>query len=520
MMPPRLRLLVAVSLGLACAVASADAAAASARRPNVLLIAVDDLNDWIGALGGNPQAVTPHLDRFARQAGAVAFQRAYCPGPVCGPSRSAMLSGFMPHRSGIYANEHWMLRSELVQTHATLPEYFAKHGYRTLSSGKVFHKHNGVTEAGLADHGQWAFQQWECESGKNEVDPARRSSRGDNMIQGRPATSDRFRSQLGSDFAWGPIVGPKEETLDFRTARWAERQLASLGTNQPFFMAVGIFQPHLDWHVPQEFFDRHPLESIRLPEVKLDDLDDVVDEHGKPGSVASNDFLWVLENPPAFRLAVQAYLAATSFADEAIGVILDALARSPHADNTIVVICGDHGWHLGEKLRFRKATLWAESTRTTLLMRVPGDRPAAVSPRLVNLIDLYPTLVDLAGLPAKPAEALDGRSFAPLFEDPSRPWSDHTLSVHTVGKAAAVIGERWYLVSREGRPGELYDMQADPLQWHNLIGSAAPEVVAARRALERHVPDRFAPPVERNRGGGSGVPDPALRQPRDLARLR
>lgn len=508
-------------LGLLAGSTLAAGTSAPAARPNVLFIAVDDLNDWVGAFSGNPQAVTPHLDRFAAKPGTVVFQRAYCPGPVCGPSRSALLSGFMPHRTGVYMNAQQMRRSPLVQTHATLPEYFAKHGYATLSTGKVFHMHPGDVE-GTMDHGQWAFQVWEEARGDDRVDPARHTSRGRGLIEGQPDADPRFRAQGGAGFDWGPTLGGAEGTRDFLAARWAAERIAEQATDRPFFLALGIYLPHLPWFVPQEYFDRHPLEGVRIPEHRMDDLDDITTPDGKAAAEPTDDFLWVNRDPMLFRRAVQAYLAATTYADEAIGRVLEALERSPHADNTIVVIFGDHGFHLGEKLRFRKATLWAEATRAPLIIRAPGLGAGGSSPRVVNLIDLYPTLVDLAGLPERPEGAMDGRSLAPLLRDPQAAWPHPTLTISHQGEGAAVIGERWYYVRQQNGAEELYDMVADPMQWTNLVRSEAPEAQAAKAELLKHYPAEFAPGLKRNPRGPAygGAPDETIRATRDLQTLR
>ena len=425
---PLLLALRSVALALLCLASVTLHAAERARAPyNVLFIAIDDLNDWVGIFGGAPQAqsATPRMDKFA-QGGAVVFQQANCAGPVCCRSRSALLSGFMPNRTGVYGNSQDMLDAQLVQTHSTLPEYFSKHGYRTLSTGKIFH--------GLAG---WAFDEWVPTQGGSgsQVDPAHLTSRSRNLIDGQPAPfpalkgdgNDGGDGEAGTEFGWGPTKGPKEQSKDWKSAAWAVAQLAK-PSEKPFFLALGISKPHLPWYVPQEYFDRHPLESIKLPEFRLDDLDDIVDPKGKVKFSPSADFRWVQQDTNLFKRAVQAYLAASSHADDCVGQVLDALEKSPARDNTIVVIWGDHGWHLGEKLRFRKATLWAESTRLPLTIRVPGMKARQDCSRVVNLIDLYPTLIDLCGLPAKPG--IDGRSIAPLLRDPKLPWPYPSITVN------------------------------------------------------------------------------------------
>lgn len=488
-------------------------------RPNVLLIAVDDLNDWVGAFGGNPQGITPALDRFAEQ-GAVVFQRAYCPGPVCGPSRSAMLSGFWPHRTGIYNNDQNMLRSALVQEHATLPEYFAQQGYATVSRGKIFHAHAG-SSPGTTDQGQWAFAEWHPATGSDRVDPRQLTSRGKGLILGAPEPGAEFRKVSGTGFDWGPVMGDEEEMKDTRTARWAAQRLQELPAGQPFFLAVGISNPHLPWFVPQRFFDLHPLDTIRIPEFRREDLEDIVDGEGRPREEPSADFEWVNRDAMLFKRAVQAYLAASSYADWCVGVILDGLAASPHADNTVVVILGDHGWHLGEKLRFRKATLWAEATRLPLMVRVPGRKERADCARVVNLIDLYPTLADLAGLPMKGKDRWDGRSLKALLEEPEAAWEYPTLVDHPGGKGIAVIGERFYYIQRGDGGEEFYDMEQDPLQWRNLAGSKEKHVRAEMARLKALVPDQRAKPIAAGEGkakaGNSGDSGVARR---DLSRLK
>lgn len=502
-----------------------SAAEATPTSYNVLFIAIDDMNDWVGTFGGAPQAqsATPQMDKFARS-GSVVFQQANCAGPVCGPSRSALLSGFMPNRSGVYGNSQNMRRSELVQTHLTLPEYFSKHGYRTLSTGKIFHKHSG-------DEGHWAYDEWAASEGGSgsRPDPDRVTSRNRNLFNGQPAPFPAVKSDgdeggegEGTEFGWGPSRGPKEESKDWKAAEWAAAQLAKPAA-QPFFLALGISKPHLPWYVPQEYFDRHPLETIKMPQVRLDDLGDIVNAKGDAKFTPSSDFRWVQQDPELYRSAVQAYLAAASFADDCVGRVLEALEHSPARDNTIVVIWGDHGWHLGEKLRFRKSTLWAESTRMPLTIRVPGMKARQDSPRVVNLIDLFPTLIDLCGLPAKPE--IDGRSIAPLLRDPQRPWPFPSITVNGEGNAS-VRDERWYFIRYQDGVEEFYDMAKDPLQWTNLTAAKDPEIRAQMARLAASFPASFAPGVplsKKDKGDKEekvGMVDLSIKPARAAAKLK
>lgn len=458
-----------------------------AEKPNVLFIAIDDLNDWVGVFGGHPQVKTPNMDAFARN-GSVVFQNAHCAGPVCGSSRSALLSGFMPSTNGIYGNSQNMRNSKLVQDHATLPEYFSKNGYHSLSCGKIFHKH---ADKDGSDQGHWAFDHWEPTTGGSPVDQDRVTSRNKNLINGKPGPKTEHSQPGGTEFAWGPTRGPKEDTKDFHTAQWAARQLQKQH-DKPFFLAVGISRPHLPFYAPQEFFDLYDPATFKAPEIKEDDLDDIlVSGKDRPKHKPTADYLWLKQND-LIDEAARAYAAATSYADACVGVIFDQLERSPYKDNTIVVIWGDHGWHLGEKLRYRKTTGWNESTRVPLMVRVPNMSKVENCQRAVNLIDLYPTLIELCDLPEK--EALDGRSFAPLLSEPSQGWDHPTLTVFGHGNSS-IHDERFHFMQYADGTEEFYDLTSDPMEWTNLISQLTPEQQHARKRLAELVPKTFAPLV-------------------------
>lgn len=487
------------------------------RPPNVLFIAIDDLNDFVGAFGGHAQAKTPHLDGFAMD-GAVVFQNAHCPGPVCGPSRSALLSGFMPHTTGVYGNSQNMLNASLVQEHATLPEWFSKHGYRSLSMGKIFHKH--ATAKG-ADHGHWAFDDFERTRGGSPVDREKVTSRDKNLINGKPGPPSDHTKGGGSEFAWGPTRGPKEETRDYQTAKWAAEQLGKK-SEQPIFLAVGLSRPHLPFYVPQEFFDLYDPATTESNMIREDDLKDILTPSGKPKHRPSPDYLWLKQNGLIDECA-RAYLAACSYADACLGVIFEALKKSPHYDNTIVIVWGDHGWHLGEKLRYRKGSGWIESTRVPLMVRTPGMSKRQDCDRPVNLIDFYPTLIELCGLPGK---KLDGRSFAPLLENPAQAWDHPTLTVFGEGNASVTDGRWQYLLYREGTE-ELYDLKADPMEWSNLMaGNLSGDALAAKVRLGKRVPQTFAKGIpvqdagEKNRFKKIKGIDESIKPGRPLAGLK
>jgi arylsulfatase A-like enzyme len=496
---------------------AAQATPATAARPNVLFISVDDLNDWIGVFGGHPQAQTPHIDAFARS-GSVVFQKAHCAGPVCGPSRSALLSGFMPHRTGLYGNANNMLDSDMVQRHATLPEYFSKHGYRSISRGKIFHAH---ATANGKDRGHWAFDEYHPGGSGSPVDRTKVYSRDKNLIAGKPGPPSKHTKGGGSEFAWGPTRGGKEETRDYQTAEWAAARLQDEHT-KPFFMAVGLSKPHLPFYVPQEYYDLYDPETTKANEIREDDLDDILTPEGRRKARPSPDYLWLKEND-LIDTAARAYLAACSYADACLGVIFDGLKKSPHSQNTIVILWGDHGWHLGEKLRYRKASGWHESTRVPLIVRLPGMTERTDCERLVNLIDFYPTLIELCGLPEKPV--LDGRSFVPLLEDPSRKWNNTTTTIFGSGNAS-IHDERWHYIRHRDGTEELYDLESDPMEWINRIQQLSSESATARKRLRDLYPTRFAPIVptsagntKANKRGSKGL-DTTIKARRVLVELK
>lgn len=485
-------------------------------RPNVLFISVDDLNDWVSVFGGHSQAKTPHIERFA-ESGSVIFHKANCAGPVCGPSRSALLSGFMPHRTGLYGNANNMLDSRMVQKYATLPEYFSKHGYHSISRGKIFHAH--ATAQGR-DRGQWAFDTYVGGGSGRGVDRSTVYSRDKNLINGKPGPKSKHTKGGGSEFAWGATKGNKEETRDYQTAQWAAEQLQK-EHDKPFFLAVGLSKPHLPFYVPQEFFDMYDPATTKANEIREDDLADILRPDGRQKYRPSPDYLWLRENG-LIDTAARAYLAACSYADACLGVIFEGLKKSPHYDNTIVVLWGDHGWHLGEKLRYRKATGWHESTRVPLIVRLPDMKNRQDCNRLVNLIDFYPTLIELCGLPKKPI--LDGRSFVPLLRNPRRTWNHSTTTIFGM-RNASIHNERWHYLRHADGTEELYDLETDPMEWTNLAQQMNSEARAAYQELRALYPKNFAPLVAANPANtksnkSKGGLDQTIKQRRKLDTLQ
>jgi arylsulfatase A-like enzyme len=459
--------------------------------PNVLFIAVDDLNDWVGCFGGNPQVKTPNLDRLNAQ-GAMAMMNAYSPATLCGPSRSSLLTGVYPNRTGVYGNRNNLKNAPKAKDLVTLPEYFSQHGYHSLSMGKIFHKHPapGDKPPKKSDEGQWAFDEWHPNL------PGMGPASDERPVNGLPNLPDEEKSYHYRAFDWGPTVHNDETRMtDYRTAKWAAEQLQKRDFEKPFFMAVGISKPHLTWYVPQKYFDMYPLDEIELPKHLASDLDDIVDRNGNPIFSPTNSWLRA-EKYGRHKEAVQAYLAAVTFVDDCLGVLFDGLEKSPYADNTIVVIWGDHGWYLGEKLRYGKTQLWQEACRMPLMVKVPGVTPGnKQSQGIVNLIDLYPTLADLCGLPANPEN--DGRSFAELLRNPDMEWRYPTLTTNSYKDHRIYDGRYSYISHGTRKAEQLYDHQTDPMEWENLAANPAFEEIKVR--LRQHLPKHDEPESPRNK---------------------
>jgi len=447
----KLLLNIVASICLLCFGLSAWSA--NATPPNVLFIAVDDLNDWVGHLGGHPNAKTPHIDRLAKR--GVSFTRAYCSAPLCNPSRVSLLTGVLPSKSGVYGNGE-KLRDKIPGA-ITLLQYFKSFGYSTKGGGKIFH---GTNKAG--DPASWDFYFLTPRGAGRHI--AQRE-------EGLPESAWT---------PWGHVPVTDPEMFDGMVADWAVSELEK-SHDKPFFLACGFSKPHLPWYVPEKYFDMHPLESIELPSTLENDLDDVPDFGKKLAievydpsgernfAVKGGDHNNVLANNQ-WHKAVQGYLAAISFADAQVGRLLDALEKSEHADNTIVVLWGDHGWHLGEKQHWRKHALWETTTRTTLIISAPGGiQKNRLCERPVSLIDLYPTLVELCGLPER--KGLDGQSILPLLKDPKKKWERPVVMTYGF-KNHAIRTERWRYIQYNDGSEELYDHTRDLDEWTNLASQS------------------------------------------------
>lgn len=462
----------------------------AASKPNILFIAVDDMNDWAGFLAGNAgmKIHTPNIDRLA--AASMVFTNAHTPAPACAPTRAAILTGVHHARSGA-ENVYWgdgpkWRDFEALKGVLTLEQFFQKNGYKTLGAGKIYHSQAPPwSPTSQVEPANWDFyypspyisHPFQIRAPKEVIYPE------DVDNENRPGG--------GADgwWTWGAIPVEDEKMADYHIADWASYQLRQIH-DKPFFLAAGMWKPHDPWEVPQKYFDMYPLEDIVLPVRKKDDLEDAFD-HGRRYIME-----WVLENKQWEKI-IQSYAASITFSDAMVGRLLDALEQSKYADNTIVVLWSDHGMHMGEKDNIEKFTLWERSTRVPLLISVPGMTQAGSRcDQPVSLMDLYPTLVELTGFEQPPH--LDGHSLVPQLNDPHVA-TDPVISSYkfpnpkpggVTGHAVRSMRYR-YIYYPEINLEELYDHAQDPNEWDNIAykQEQAAVVEAHRKVLREMLPE-------------------------------
>ena len=445
-------------------------------KPNVLFLAVDDMKDWVNCLGGYEGTVhTPNIDRLAAR--GTLFTNAHCASPKCAPSRAAIMTGLMPSTTGLYDNGHWWLPN--LPDVVTIPAHFHNHGYRVAGAGKIFHH-----TAGNHPPNQWDdFQRLVFND-----DPWFRGvklnypwSTHEPNPKGFPFSGIKG---LGHENDWGSLGYTEADYDDSRNAQYAVDFLGEAHT-KPFFLACGLFRPHLPWYVPQSYFDQYPIEDIVLPKVKADDLDDIP-KAGQAFAKARRGDFETIRDADKWKQAVRAYLSSITYADAQLGHVLDALDASAHRDNTIIVLWSDHGWHLGEKGHWHKSTLWEEATRVPLIISAPGKIPDECA-KPVSLIDVYPTLNDLCRLPTNKAH--DGVSLVPLLDDPNANWGRPAVIEYKSGNAA-IRSDRYRLIRYRDGSEELYDLKSDPHEWNNLASD--PTLAKIKGELTHWFPKKWA----------------------------
>ncbi len=461
------QLLVALSLAVGPHLQGAPATP----RPNILFIAIDDLNDWV--IGGREGIHAPNLRRL--MARGTTFLNAHCASPSCHPSRLAVMTGVRPSTSGIDHNVYsqkqasWRTGPEsgtgaLAQA-VVLSQHFRAHGWHAAGTGKIFHGLQWVDGSENEPEAWDAYFPSALDQIPMQVRPTDlREDSVTGIVGQRPIGGGTDRR--GQVFGAHPLQVPDEQMSDAQVADWAVAQLRSRPGDQPLFLAVGFFRPHMPWEVPAKYYERYPLEKIVPPVVRAGDLDDT---HGH-NRVAWHD--WVLANEDKSRMwarLIQGYLASITFVDAQLGRVLDALEATPAAASTLIVLWSDHGMHFGEKQNWEKFTLWERSTRVPLIVVAPGVARAGgrvESP--ASLIDLYPTLCELARLPIP--RQCEGTSLVPQLRDPDAPRAMPAITTQTQGRQSghAVRDQRWRYIRYFDGFEELYDHATDPDEFNNL----------------------------------------------------
>ncbi len=456
--------------------------ASAADKPNILFIAIDDLNDWLGCYGGHPQAITPNIDRLA--ASGVLFSNAHCAAPVCKSSRTAVFSGRYPQQTGVFGNKD----PDILKDHPDsvfLSQALADSGYDTLGTGKLLHG----SSAGVFDSVFYPEQRWspftkEEASYSTEELPSKGTVNPRHVLKNGPGgrdyvfpfnrmPSDRNPDKLdGESFDWASFDLPDSAMGDGQITDWAIDKLSE-PRSKPLLLGVGFYRPHIPLFAPKVDFDVYPpVEEIQLPQIRENDFDDIGEAGRRWGTeaVTAGSHASVLEHDQ-WREAVRAYLACVTFVDRQVGKLMAALKESPQADNTLIVLWSDHGWHLGEKQHWGKWTGWRQSTRVPLIILEPLKNTEAprgkVCSEPVGLIDLYPTLLDYSGSPER--DDLAGVSLRPLLEKPGQETGRTILTTFDRGNHT-LSGNQWRYIRYKEGDEELYQIQDDPNEWDNLSG--------------------------------------------------
>ncbi len=447
-------------------------AAERTARPNVLFLIADDLNNFLGCYG-DPIAHTPNLDRLAAR--GLRFDRAYCTFPLCGPSRNSFLTGLHPNSSGILANAQ--IFRQTIPEQVSLPQAFRRDGYFAGRIGKLYHYNvpNSVGTDGHDDPASWEL----------ELNPA-----GVDRLEEHPRIFSLVPGSFGGTLSWLASDAPDERHTDHILASDAEWVLERCARRpeRPFFLAVGFFRPHTPYVAPESWFDRHPLERMPVAAGAGEgraDLPAAALASQRPEQERLTDELR--------RRAMQAYHASISFMDAQVGRVVDALDRLGLAENTILVFTSDHGYHMGEHGLWQKRSLFEESARVPLLIVAPGvTRPGGVAGSPVSLLDLYPTLTALCGVPGP--DNLQGQDLGPMLRDPShvgRGWALTQVERTRPEEPRRYFGyslrtPRWrYTEWDEGAMGrELYDHEGDPKESTNLAARTSHAAVVERLSAE------------------------------------
>jgi arylsulfatase A-like enzyme len=449
---------------------------------NVLFIALDDMNDWTTLYHADHPIQVPNLQRLAGM--GTFFTQAYCNASACNPSRASVLSGVRPSTSGVYGNaSDWKTALSGIDL---LPAHFRKHGYRAYCAGKIFHHHGP------------AFQAYEVFD-EHLPFPATQppdSPMPEKNLCGVESWYDEDGNPSGRispNFDWGAWPADSTLHIDHQTVDWAIDRMQE--ARDPFLLAVGIFRPHMPFYTPPSFLEAYPMENLVMPLIKPDDFDDL-----PPGSI---DFIqrpsyrWMStfrheeqRDPSFFESAVRGYQASCTYADFQLGRLLDAMEAEGLDRNTIIVLWSDHGYHLGEKDHWEKFILYEKTTHVPMIIVVPGLEKGKKIRSPASLIDLYPTLSELCGLPL-PGH-LEGESLVPLLDGSKASTEKPVITTYGMNNHAIRSEEYRYIRLADGSE-ELYQTAADPHEWNNLAADTAYRSII--NELKAWIPDVNKEPV-------------------------
>jgi arylsulfatase A-like enzyme len=440
-------------------------------------MALDDMNTMLGCYG-HPDARTPHIDRLAQQ--GMVFTNACCQAPICNPSRTSLLTGLRPSTTGCYCLSDNLVDSPQNGKTLPLPLYFRKNGYKTMAAGKI-------------DHG----------GAEGPVEAATREAFGESMwdefggafggqqygLRSRHASClTETDSIVNWSMHWGPLDEDQAETLsDTHVAQWVCERIGQ-DHDKPFFIGAGFHRPHLPLVAPKRFFDLHDKAKLSLPPTGPEDMAGMPELARQIALAQSHDLAqgthYQVITHDCRRDFLQAYHACASYADDCIGQVLDALERSPHANNTIVVLWGDNGWSLGEHFHWQKWSLWDSGARVPFIIRLPeSPLPGTVCAEGVGLIDIYPTLVELCGLP--PVAELEGLSLSKLLCGEETTRAQPTLTTYSPGNHSLRSARHRYTRYADGTQ-ELYDYAGDPHEHHNAADD--PAYAQVKEAFRQYLP--------------------------------
>lgn len=463
------------------------------QKPNILLISIDDQNDWIGYLNGHPQIKTPNIDKLASE--GVAFTDAHCSTPLCTPSRSAIISGKHSYKTGVYDNTGEKLD---YLDPSLMPHFFKKNGYRTYGTGKIMHFKEELWEESWFPQQRWSpFKNEKDVLYTNKSLKTKGTETQSNIVIGSDGKeydlplhgmpSDRQKDKkIGDSFDWHGFDLEDNAFGDGQIVEWAAKKINEK-SEKPFFLGVGFYRPHIPLYAPKKYFDEYPIEELILPETIANDLEDL-DSAAKDvaAEIFSGGKHSTILKYQQWEKAVQAYMGCTSFVDTQIGYLIKELKNSGKLDNTIIVLFSDHGYHLGEKEHWGKFTGWKESTHVPFIIIDPASKNKGLCNETVSLLDIYPTLIELTGL--QNSEIIfDGESLTSFIENPIKKTERVVLTSFRKGNYA-VTSTEWKMIRYKDGSTELYNRLDDKNEWYNLANQTRYKdiIISLEKQLPKH----------------------------------